>query len=161
MEKKKLRLIAAADSKRGIATSKGIPWDLSIDVKYFRDKTVNSTILMGYNTYVELKKPLPNRRNFVFCRQGTQLANGFIAVHRLTEFLQEMDEDLWIIGGAALFAKTIRYADELYITQIDKNFRCIKKFPEYYPAFRRISQSPDYHQNTLTFRFEIWQRVRI
>lgn len=161
MTDKKIRLIAAMDSKRGIANAKGIPWDLSIDKKYFRDKTDGGNILMGFNTYKEFALPLPNRRNFVHCQPGSVLVSGFTPVYKLHEFIHDIDEDLWVIGGAKLFAKTLRFADELYITQIDKDFRCTKKFPIYYPAFRRTSQSPDYHQNTLTFRFEIWKRLTI
>lgn len=51
-----IRLIAAMDSKRGIATSAGIPWKLPGDAAYFRERTARGLILMGRATYNEFAR---------------------------------------------------------------------------------------------------------
>jgi dihydrofolate reductase len=38
-----IRLIAAIDSQRGIATDSGIPWKLPGDSAYFREKTAQGS----------------------------------------------------------------------------------------------------------------------
>lgn len=157
---KKIRIIAAIDSKRGLANNGGIPWDIPIDRQYFRDKTDGQKIIMGFNTYQEFNKPWQNRQNYVWCRPGTELREGFHAVHRLKDFLLQ-PEIIWVIGGAGLFVKALEYTDQLYLTQIDHNFRCTKFFPKYDSLFRRKSQSPDHHQNGLAFRFEVWERLKL
>ena len=60
-----IRLIAAIDDRRGIATDLGIPWKLPGDTAYFHDKTANGVILMGRATYEEFAAPLHDRENFV------------------------------------------------------------------------------------------------
>lgn len=156
---KHVKMIAALDAKGGIATKRGIPWDLPIDRKYFRDKTVNHTVVMGFNTYQQLVQPLSNRQNFVVCRPGSELREGFLPVYNLQSFLEQTEDVVWIIGGGKLYKQALPFADALYLTKIGRDFRCSVKFPDFHLEFKRASQSPDYHQNTLTFRFEIWERV--
>jgi dihydrofolate reductase len=158
---RKIRLIAAIDSKRGVATDKeGIPWDLSIDKKYFRDKTNHKNILMGYNTYREFREPLPTRQNFVLDESDEPLREGFIKIKNMETLFKQLQQDIWVIGGAGMYKRAMPYANEIYLTQIDKNFHCDKFFPEYREKFRRKTQSPDHHQNGLTFRFEVWERIK-
>ena len=61
-----IRLIAATDARRGIATDSGIPWTLPGDSAYFRAKTSTGLIVMGRATYDEFAAPLNERENFVF-----------------------------------------------------------------------------------------------
>ena len=51
-----IRLIAAIDSQRGIATDSGIPWTLPGDSAYFREKTSSGLIVMGRATYEEIRR---------------------------------------------------------------------------------------------------------
>ena len=50
-----IRFIAALDKNLGIADNHGIPWlgRLPIDEKYFRDKTIDGNLLMGYGEYLK------------------------------------------------------------------------------------------------------------
>lgn len=157
----KIRAIAAIDNKRGLADDSGIPWNLSMDMQHFRKKTEGSIIVMGYNTYSEFENPLPNRQNLVVCRPGTKLREGFYAVYDVGKFIQEVDQSIWIIGGAGLFKKTIHLIDELHLTQIDFDFRCTKIFPEYHVLFKRKSRGPEHSQNNLNFKYETWERLRL
>ena len=65
-----IRLIAAIDSRRGIATDSGIPWRLPGDTAYFHDKTATGLILMGWATYNEFAAPLHDRENFVLTAES-------------------------------------------------------------------------------------------
>jgi dihydrofolate reductase len=86
-----IRAIAVMDSKKGLANDKGIPWlgKIPTDTRYFREKTENSTILMGFNTYKEFAKPLSNRRNLVLTNDPTPLRPGWEPVNdiALSSFL--------------------------------------------------------------------------
>ncbi len=160
-----IRFIAAIDSKQGIANEHGIPWQgkLPTDVNYFRSKTIHSSVMMGYGWYVEQKLPLPERRNLVASSKNEKLRPGFELVNDAREFLKNTQDDVWVGGGAALFASTIDLADELYLTQLNKDFHCTKFFPEFKDNFTMISESPPKTENGITFTFQIWinnSRVR-
>ncbi len=154
-----LRLIAAMDNKRGIATDSGIPWRLPGDTAYFRDCTQQGLIVMGWVTYSEFASPLNDRKNYVITSRGDTLRDGFSAVVDVDEFLTDhAGEEVWVIGGAGIFAMTIGRADELFITQVLADFNCTKFFPEYAANFSRAERSVDHIENDVTYRFEQWKR---
>src|SRR5277367_2000935 len=103
-----IRLIAAIDSLRGIATDSGIPWKLPGDTAYFREKTASGLIVMGRATYDEFAAPLHGRENYVLSRTTTLLRTGFEAIAGLEQLrAAHPDEDMWVIGGAAVYRETI------------------------------------------------------
>lgn len=153
-------MIAAIDNKNGLADEHGIPWQRKIptDVQYFRKLTEGSSVLMGAVTYSEFALPLPDRRNFVLTHD-TALREGFEPVQDLDSFISSFPEDLWIIGGAGVFAQSMDYTQELYLTRIEADFNCTKFFPPFEDKFSLSDQTEDHLENGLTFRFEIWIRV--
>jgi len=152
-----IRLIAAIDLKRGIATNKGIPWKLPTDVHYFREKTKDYVILMGTNMYNEKTRPFRDRTNVVVTHLVGPLRDGFSAVNSLKEFFEKYgNQDLWIVGGANLFSQTINLADELYLTQIKADFNCTKFFPLYEDKFVLKSRSQPQIENGIGFCFDVW-----
>ena len=158
-----IKLIAAIDSKLGIATENGIPWDLPGDKRYFRDQTKDGIIVMGYNTYKEFNGPLPGRKNYVILKDlSEKLRPGFLGVQDLSALNEEYpDIDLWVIGGAGIFASTISLADELYLTQISANFNCSKFFPSFKQDFYLFQETKPITENHLVFRYQIWQRKQL
>jgi dihydrofolate reductase len=156
-----IRLIAAMDDKRGISGGHGIPWQgrIPADTKYFREQTAHGVIVMGYRTYEEFAQTLHDRENFVVCRPGTSLRPGFVGVPDVVEFLtRHSDETVWVIGGAVVYATTLPRADELYITQLDGDFKCTTFFPTFDDAFVLADDLGSHHENGIAFRFEIWRQ---
>lgn len=153
-----IRCIVAIDSKRGMANNEGIPWELPKDIQYFREKTENGSVLMGYATYKEFKKPLHNRINYVANLEEVHLRPGFTLVRDAKEFVQNFRGDLWIIGGAGLFAQTIQFADELFLTRLEGDFKCTKFFPDFEEVFTCVERGKQQDQNGISFRFEVWAR---
>lgn len=155
-----IRLIAAVDVKRGVATDAGIPWDLPGDVAHFRECTSTGAILMGRSTYDEFASPLHGRENYVLTRTAAELRPGFQPVAGLGVFRAEHgDDDVWIIGGAATFSQAIVDAAELHLTQVYGDFRCTKFFPPYERDFIPADQSGDSVEHGTGYRFEIWKRA--
>jgi dihydrofolate reductase len=155
-----IRLIAAMDSKQGIATAAGIPWKLPGDSAYFREQTSRGLILMGRATYNEFAAPLHGRENFVLSAQPGPLRTGFQAVGSLDQLRDSHpEEDIWVIGGAAMYAETIPEAQELLITKVHGDFNCTKFFPAFENAFRLTVQGDDRREGDVSYRFETWQRL--
>jgi dihydrofolate reductase len=154
-----IRLIAAMDSKRGIATASGIPWKLPGDTAYFRQQTAQGLILMGRRTYDEFAAPLHGRENFVLSTHPDPLRQGFQTVGSLDQLrASHPDEDIWVIGGATVYDRTISEAEELLITQVLGDFNCTKFFPDFTGAFRLTTGGGEREEGGVSYRFETWQR---
>lgn len=156
-----IRFIAAVDSNLGIANENGIPWkgQLPTDVAYYRAKIRSHNYLIGYGTYAQHTKPLPQTPTFVATIRAEQLRPGFKKVTDARKFLKEAKKDIWVGGGAALFADTLDFADELYLTRIAKDFHCTKFFPQFEDKFMLVSRSQGQEENGITFCFEVWRRL--
>jgi dihydrofolate reductase len=48
-----------------------LPWHYSADLKFFKQTTVNNAVVMGFNTWKSIGKPLPKRLNIVLSRSQT------------------------------------------------------------------------------------------
>jgi dihydrofolate reductase len=153
-----IRLIAAIDTRRGIATESGIPWTLPGDTAYFHEKTASGLILMGWATYNEFASPLHGRDNFVLTTQPGPLREGFRAATSVGQLRAgHKDEDIWVIGGATVYAETITDADELLLTQVLADYHCTKFFPPYRAQFESICQSAEHQDGNVNYRFEVWR----
>jgi len=155
-----IRLVAAIDARRGVATDSGIPWKLPGDIAYFHEKTARGVILMGRATYNEFEAPLHGRENFVLSTQSAPLRTGFRAVASIDELRAgHPDDDVWVIGGATVYAETIPEAEELLLTQVLRDFNCTKFFPPYRADFELKTESDDHQEGGVTYRFETWRRL--
>lgn len=155
-----IRLIVATDIRRGIAKHGGQPWYLPADEQYFNEQTTSHSgiVLMGQKTFEVIGRPLPDRRNFVLSRE-MRPGDGVTYVQDIDRFLQELQEDLWVIGGLSVYEQTLPLADELYITHIDADFGCDVVFPEYEHSFE-LKQTSDLHtQNGFIFTYSVYTKL--
>ncbi len=155
-----IRAIAAVDDRLGVATDTGIPWNVQADMNYFRATTVGTQILMGFATYVEFAAPLPDTSNLVATKRTAELRPGFRAVNDVDQFLERgTDRDLWVIGGATLYAITLHYVEQIYLTRVEGDYHCTKFFPDFREWFELVSDnsSPPV-ADTPTIRFQVWDR---
>jgi dihydrofolate reductase len=157
-----IRLIAAIDHKRGLARHGRIPWNIPEDEQYFTDQTkrYGGNVLTGATTFKKTYHgPLKDRQNFILTHDSTPIP-GVTLVHDLDKFLKDFrDGDLWIAGGAGVFAESIKSADELYLTHIEDDFSCDQFFPEYKQNFKLAEQSEPHEQNGSSFYYARYARV--
>ena len=130
MEKNMIRAILAHDSQYGIGKDGDLPWPKnSEDLKWFKESTSGSTVVMGRNTWNSLPfKPLPNRHNVVVSR-NTNLKSDIIEVLRPDIYKSRMNvmsqhEDVWIIGGAQLLESSLDIIDELWLNNVGGEYDC-------------------------------------
>jgi dihydrofolate reductase len=158
-----IRHIVALDSQRGMAKDGAMPpWKLRGDETYFTEKTqtYGGNVLMGKKTFIEALKnnPLKNRTNYVVTHDVSPIADTII-VNDLQRFLNDwpIDKDLWIIGGAEIFAQTMDFADELYVTEIDGDFGCDRSYPDYKQDFELLKASEVQTEHNVSYRFCIYK----
>src|SRR5665213_105571 len=104
-----IRLIAALDRTRGIAKQGFQPWFIPEDTQSFKQltKQYGGNVLVGSTTFKTFKGPMSERQNYVLTRDKTPI-EGVELVHDLEPFLKQYQEkDLWVVGGANVFAQVI------------------------------------------------------
>lgn len=128
-----ITLIWAMSRNRVIGRNNELPWRLPADLKYFKAQTTGKTILMGRSTWESIgSKPLPGRRNIVLTHNSEYTATGAEVVHSVNEALElARHEELWVIGGAAVYRQFLDHADRLLVTLINEDVEGDTTFPDF------------------------------
>ena len=161
MNKPIISLEAAHGHNLVIANAKGIPWKLPADSKHWRSLIVGHAIVVGDATFKE-QGVMQDSYNVVISHDaGLAVDKGEVAPlveEALSIAAAHESSEIFVVGGASVFAQTIAHADKLYLTIIDVDVPDgIKFFPEYKADFELINETSG-HDNGLDFRFTIWQR---
>lgn len=153
-----IRQIVAIDSKRGISKKGQQPWNLPNERRYFIDtvRTHGGNILRGRREYGVLGHVFPGVPNYILTHQ-TEPIDGATLVHDLEAFLTDFQEDLWVIGGAEVYAQTLAQSDELYVTEIEADFQCDKFYPDYQQDFQLVSRREMPVENNLRYSFCLYK----
>lgn len=153
-----IRMIAAIDTKRGIANESGIPWKIPADSKYYKWLIKDSIVIMAYGTYQTHEKPMSNKVNYVLTHE-TKLREGFEKLDLEAFKKGKLTGDVWIIGGESMFTEGLGIAEELYLTQVDGDFNCTKFFPEYEGGFKEKERHSTQYEGDLAFTLTVWERI--
>ena len=128
-----IALVVAMAENRVIGKENKLIWHLPADLKHFKNLTTGHPIIMGRKTFESIGKPLPNRTNIVITRQTDFEAEGCLVAHSLSEALmmaQQMDSDIFVIGGAEIYKQAMFLADTIYLTEVHHTFEGDTFFPE-------------------------------
>lgn len=120
-----LSLIVAIADNQAIGKQQQLLCHLPKDLKRFKEITSGHTVIMGRKTFESLPNgALPNRKNIVLSSSVNLSYPNCIVVNSLEEALRECEEDqeVFIIGGAAVYEAALKQADKLYITRIHHAF---------------------------------------
>lgn len=114
-------LIAAIGKNRELGKDNNLIWHIKEDLKFFKENTMGHIIVMGYNTYESLPGLLPGRRHIILTHRDINIegVKVFHSLNELLEYLKNIDEDIYIIGGATIYKQFMPYGNELLLTEID------------------------------------------
>lgn len=132
----KLHLIAAVARDGGIGHANELLVRLPEDLQRFKQLTLGHPVIMGRHTWESLPaafRPLPGRLNVVVTRQTDYVAKGAAVAHTLSQALTVCSEapDVYVIGGAQLYAEALPLADQLDLTELDASFQADTWFPDW------------------------------
>lgn len=117
-----LTLIAAVARNGAIGNKNQLLYWLPNDLKRFKALTTGHTIIMGRKTFESLPKgALPNRRNLVLTRNAAFAAPSIEVFPSLETALAVCapDEEVFVIGGASVYAEALPLADRLCLTLVE------------------------------------------
>ena len=114
-----IALIVAYGTNRVIGNRGKIPWNLPGEQKRFQELTIGNVVVMGRRTYEEIGRPLPERTTLVVSNTARFEGENLQTVGSLQEALDRAGErDVYIAGGARLYAEALPLAQRLYITEV-------------------------------------------
>lgn len=130
----KITIIAAIGKNRELGKNNDLIWHLKGDLQFFKEITTNHKIIMGMNTFKSLPKMLPNRDHIILSHQNVTIDGTtiFNSLEELFGYLNKIDEEVFIIGGASIYKLFIEFADELILTEIEaEDLNADVYFPEF------------------------------
>lgn len=160
-----LGLIWAQARNGVIGKNGGLPWHLPEDLAHFKSLTLGCPVIMGRKTWDGLPprfRPLPGRRNVVVTRQAQWHADGAQAAGSLSDALALCGEapQVWITGGAQLYAQAMPLADLLEVTEIDAEFEGDSLAPAIGPGWHEVARERHAAASGLAYSFVRWTRRR-
>ncbi len=134
----RVSLIVAMAENRTIGLEGGMPWHIPADLKNFRRLTMGHPVVMGRKTYQAIGGALPGRANIVVTRDRNFRAADADVVHDLEEALVkaaamaeiEGAEEVFVIGGAEIYARAMGRAQRIYLTEVHQELPGDAFFPE-------------------------------
>ena len=131
--KPRLTIIAAIAANGVIGKDNRMPWHLPEDLKRFKALTMGHAMIMGRKTWESLPGRLPGRPHIVVSRNPAYRAEGATVVSSLAAAVGAAGagDEVFVIGGAELYAQALPIADRLQLTEIAADFAGDAHFPDW------------------------------
>tara|TARA_B100001559_G_C16414256_1_gene581885 strand:+ start:164 stop:652 length:489 start_codon:yes stop_codon:yes gene_type:complete len=158
--------IMAVDAEGGISRGKSMPWPKnSIDLKWFKENTLNNIVIMGRKTWEDpfMPTPLKSRINILITNKDNSLYPGadYYFSGNLNKKINDiqkiyLDKDMFIIGGSKVINLTMDIIQEFYLTRIYGNYNC-EKFLDLTLIEKNMKMIKKINGDE-TCHFEIWKK---
>jgi dihydrofolate reductase len=176
MSEPRINLIFARAANGVIGADNTIPWHLPEDMAHFKQQTAGAPVVMGRKTWDSLPprfRPLPGRQNIVVTRQADWQADGaqrvgslqeafsFIAQHVAQPAAQRAPQDIWVIGGAQIYAEAEPLAHRAVVTELARDYEGDALAPELDAAVWRETQRESHvsAKEGIAFSFVTYERA--
>ena len=127
-----ISIIVAIAENGVIGDKNALLWNIKEDMRRFRTTTTGHPVVMGRKTYESIGRPLPKRTNVVVTRGDSEF-EGCEVAHSLEEAIAMFpaEEEVFIIGGAQIYAQALSLADKIYLTIVHKEYEGDTSFPKF------------------------------
>ncbi len=114
--------IVAIAQNYAIGKNGKLPWHYSADLRFFKQTTLNHAVVMGFNTWKSIGKPLPKRLNIVLSHsQNIENQPNVLVLRSTAEVLalsKYLNCDLFIIGGAKTYETFADVIEKWIVTEV-------------------------------------------
>jgi dihydrofolate reductase len=162
-----INLIWAEGHNRVIGLNGVMPWHLPEDLAHFKRVTLGHPVIMGRKTWESLPvrfRPLPGRMNIVISRspdfltsQATSALQAALSLEAALTMASEHDE-VWIIGGAQIYAQALPLASKVVVTKIDAAFEGDAFAPDLSNEWHKITHDEHISASGLPYAFATYRR---
>lgn len=157
-------IIVAVDKNMGIGADNGLLWGRALpdDLAYFKKMTLNSSVIMGRNTFESLGRALPERENIVVTHSPVGATNVLSAAS-LASAYELARYPIFVIGGGQIYASAMNDMDRLYVTEVDAEFPEATVFFPVINLDEWSEKSREHHEaddkNKYSFDFVIYEKT--
>ena len=161
-----IKAIMAVDEKGGISKGQSMPWPKnSIDLKWFKENTINNVVVMGRKTWEDpfMPTPLKSRINVLITNKNKELIEGadYYLSGNVNNEIQNIqsehkNKDIFIIGGSEIINLTFNLIQQFYLTRIYGNYNC-EKFIDVSLIENNLNMIKKIDGDS-TCHFEIWEK---
>ena len=160
-----INMIFARSANGVIGNNNAMPWHLPEDLAHFKKLTLGSPVIMGRKTWDSLPtkfRPLPGRTNVVITRQTGWQAEGAQTAGSLVDALAlcQLASDVWIIGGAQIYAQAEPLASRIEVTHIDKIYQGDAFAPTLGAQWQQSQKEAHVSSTGLNFSFITYTRQK-
>jgi len=160
-------------ANRVIGRDNALPWKIPEDLAWFKQHTLNKTIVMGRKTWESLYyRPLPQRKHIIItgnkgyqpCDHKQQIVDSIQLMDNIHGIIQDYGTsetaEIMIMGGASIYQQFLPYCHKMYLTTIQREFNGDAYFPMFNPVewdevFLQSQQTAD----QLQYDFRILQKI--
>ena len=147
------KAIAAMSLNGVIGKNNALPWHISEELQWFRQKTLHQTLLMGRKTFESMgKRVLPQRTTYILTHTQAEYPNVRI-IHRVEDLPESLDT-VWICGGANIYQQFLPKCSELFLSVIYEKIEGDAFFPE----FKHLFVQQEVLKQTKQFEVQYWIR---
>lgn len=156
-----MKAIVAVDLNWGIGCGGRLLQMIPEDMKFFKEKTLGKVVIMGRETFESLpgKAPLKDRINIVLSKNESFCDDRLIICGSLEELFHEIEkyntDDIFVIGGGAVYTQLLPYCTEVYVTKIQNTYSADKHFPDLdnIDTWELVSVSDTKEYNNIQYNF--------
>jgi dihydrofolate reductase len=163
----KLSIIAAVANNNVIGNKNRLIWHMPADLKFFKNKTLGNTMIMGRKTFESIGKPLPGRKTIIVTQQEDYKVEGCQIAHSYKEAiaLAKKDKEVFVVGGAEIYSQALEHKSSsiIYLTRIFASFDGDTFFPDINCNEWEITERNDFEpdkDNKYPFSFMIYKRKK-
>jgi dihydrofolate reductase len=161
-----MKAIVVVDNNWGIGKGDQLLVHLPGDLKYFKEKTLGKTIIVGRKTLESFPggKPLPGRKNIVLTTNREFEMDNCSVSNDLDDLFHQIatldGEEIFVVGGACIYEMFLPYCDDVYVTRIQETYDADKYFPnlDQSDSFVKTWQSDMIEEKGVQYRFEKYSR---
>lgn len=158
----KIALIAAMAANRVIGRDNQLAWHLPEDLQFFKRTTLGHHLIMGRKTFESVGRPLPGRTTVIVTRQTDYQKQGCLVAHSLPAALElcRNEEQVFIAGGAEIYAQALPLADRVYLTELSVTVAGDAVFPALDPLVWRLASRDEQQGREFSFAYCVYERNR-
>ena len=169
-----INLIWAQSHNHVIGNKGSMPWHLPEDLAHLKRTTMGCPVIMGRKTWDSIPlrfRPLPGRTNVVISRQTDWHEDGALPANNMLEalsicehmsaILDPSPEQVWVIGGAQIYAEALPFAKRIIVTEIDSDFEGDAFAPQLGADWQETAREQHTSKTGLAFSFVTYVRTEI
>ena len=157
-----ISIIAAIGKNNELGKDNDLIWHIKGDLAHFKELTMHKKIVMGASTYKSLPKKLEGREYIILSKSLSNIPDAQIYQNfdDLLAYLNTIDEEVMIIGGASIYKLFLPYAEVLYLTEIEEESNADVYFPEFDKKDFTKTLSEEHVDDNIKYKFVTYVRLK-